>query len=95
MIIDFFPHLIRSNILTGSIQLNGSNRDLASFRRSSAYIMQDDNLQELLTVQENMSIAADLKLDASTVNKQRVVIICFHIFILVFPLELLEIDRLV
>ncbi|XP_058805884.1 ATP-binding cassette sub-family G member 1-like isoform X2 [Phymastichus coffea] len=59
--------------VTGSIQVNGIERDVATFRRSSAYIMQDDNLQVLLSVQEAMDIAADLKLDISTHDKQRVI----------------------
>ncbi|XP_023177520.2 ATP-binding cassette sub-family G member 4 [Drosophila hydei] len=46
----------------GSIRLNGRRRDLPSFRRMSCYITQDDRLQPLLTVTENMHIAADLKL---------------------------------
>ncbi|XP_026844933.1 ATP-binding cassette sub-family G member 4 [Drosophila persimilis] len=46
----------------GSILLNGRRRDLPSFRRMSCYITQDDRLQPLLTVNENMHIAADLKL---------------------------------
>ncbi|KAH8395176.1 hypothetical protein KR222_005954 [Zaprionus bogoriensis] len=46
----------------GSILLNGRRRDLPSFRRMSCYITQDDRLQPLLTVSENMHIAADLKL---------------------------------
>ncbi|XP_061392278.1 ATP-binding cassette sub-family G member 4-like [Musca vetustissima] len=46
----------------GSILLNGRRRDLTAFRRMSCYITQDDRLQPLLTVNENMHIAADLKL---------------------------------
>lgn len=35
---------------------------IAAFRRMSCYITQDDRLQPLLTVNENMHIAADLKM---------------------------------
>ncbi|XP_058805881.1 ATP-binding cassette sub-family G member 1-like isoform X2 [Phymastichus coffea] len=49
----------------GEVLVNGSKRNLASFRRSSAYIMQDDQLQPLLTVAEAMRIAADLKLESN------------------------------
>lgn len=42
--------------------VNGTERDLVKFRRSSAYIMQDDNIQPLFTVEEAMLVAADLKL---------------------------------
>ncbi|XP_067621969.1 ATP-binding cassette sub-family G member 4 isoform X1 [Eurosta solidaginis] len=48
--------------VNGTILLNGRRRDLPSFRRMSCYITQDDRLQPLLTVNENMHIAADLKL---------------------------------
>uniref|UniRef100_T1GS24 ABC transporter domain-containing protein n=1 Tax=Megaselia scalaris TaxID=36166 RepID=T1GS24_MEGSC len=46
----------------GSILLNGRRRDLPTFRRMSCYITQDDRLNPLLTVEENMHIAAKLKL---------------------------------
>lgn len=48
--------------VTGNIMVNRTIRDNAKFRRISAYIMQDDNLQPLLTVQEAMNVAAELKL---------------------------------
>ncbi|XP_057334856.1 ATP-binding cassette sub-family G member 1-like isoform X1 [Microplitis mediator] len=47
---------------SGTVSVNGNPRDLAEFRRSSAYIMQDDHLEPLLTVEESVYIAANLKL---------------------------------
>ncbi|KAH8410018.1 hypothetical protein KR009_004216 [Drosophila setifemur] len=55
----------------GSILLNGRRRDLPSFRRMSCYITQDDRLQPLLTVNENMHIAADLKLGESVSYEEK------------------------
>lgn len=46
----------------GNVFINDVNRNLDVFRKLSCYITQDDRLQPLLTVGENMSIAADLKL---------------------------------
>ncbi|KAL6263477.1 hypothetical protein P5V15_006268 [Pogonomyrmex californicus] len=48
--------------VSGRIMVNGRQRNMSEFRKLSAYIMQDDKLQPLLTVQEAMLIAADLKL---------------------------------
>ncbi|XP_014205193.1 ATP-binding cassette sub-family G member 4 isoform X2 [Copidosoma floridanum] len=50
----------------GVVYVNGRVRNLDSFRRHSAYITQDDRLQLLLTVLENMRVAADLKLGTDT-----------------------------
>ncbi|XP_050308160.1 ATP-binding cassette subfamily G member 4 [Anthonomus grandis grandis] len=55
----------------GKVLINGNPRKLKPFRRLSCYITQDDRLQPLLTVSENMHIAADLKLPSSTSQKRK------------------------
>ncbi|VVC91574.1 unnamed protein product [Leptidea sinapis] len=55
---------------SGMICTNGEARDLASFRKLSRYIMQEDLLQPLITVQEAMLMAADLKL-GNKLNKEK------------------------
>lgn len=52
----------RKTGVTGSVYVNGRIRNLETFRKMSCYITQDDRLQPLLTVLENMQIAADFKL---------------------------------
>lgn len=53
----------RSNINTSIYKINLYQFfNIAAFRRMSCYITQDDRLQPLLTVNENMHIAANLKL---------------------------------
>ncbi|KAI8422366.1 hypothetical protein MSG28_006226 [Choristoneura fumiferana] len=49
----------------GAVFLNGRGRIMKQFKKMSCYIQQDDRLQGLLTVGENMSIAANLKLPTS------------------------------
>ncbi|KAJ2949984.1 hypothetical protein O0L34_g11317 [Tuta absoluta] len=46
----------------GAVFINGRGRNMKRFKRMSCYIQQDDRLQGLLTVGENMVVAADLKL---------------------------------
>ncbi|CAK1549452.1 unnamed protein product [Leptosia nina] len=46
----------------GAIYINGRGRIMKRFKKISCYIQQDDRLQGLLTVSENMALAADLKL---------------------------------
>ncbi|XP_072938739.1 ATP-binding cassette subfamily G member 4-like [Epargyreus clarus] len=53
-----------TNGVNGRITVNGHARDIRVFKKLSCYIMQDDLLQQRLTVSESMRIAVDLKLGA-------------------------------
>ncbi|CAO1322623.1 unnamed protein product [Diamesa serratosioi] len=57
--------------VTGSIIVNGKQRDLKTFRRMSRFIMQQDIFQDMLTVQEVMMYAADLKLGYNDLSKEQ------------------------
>lgn len=63
----------------GSVNVNGTERCLDSFRRVSCYIQQDDRLQPLLTVNENMHIAANLKLPTNKPQKYKDTIVKYFI----------------
>ncbi|EGI62032.1 PREDICTED: ATP-binding cassette sub-family G member 4 [Acromyrmex echinatior] len=65
----------RTTGMDGSIYVNGRIRHLNNFRKCSAYITQDDRLEPLLTVIENMRVAADLKLPSSTPKHKKEMII--------------------
>ncbi|XP_023942467.2 ATP-binding cassette subfamily G member 4 isoform X1 [Bicyclus anynana] len=52
----------RTTGVGGAIFINGRGRNMKRFKKMSCYIQQDDRLQGLLTVGENMELAADLKL---------------------------------
>ncbi|KAG5321641.1 ABCG4 protein, partial [Pseudoatta argentina] len=65
----------RTTGMDGSIYVNGRIRHLNNFRKCSAYITQEDRLEPLLTVIENMRVAADLKLPSSTPKHKKEMII--------------------
>ena len=64
-------NFLRCENVTGSITVNGKQRDLKTFRRMSRYIMQQDIFQDMLTVQEVMMYAADLKLGYDDLSKEQ------------------------
>ncbi|CAG2054568.1 unnamed protein product [Timema podura] len=61
--------------VTGVVGVDGVERELDEFRRLSCYITQDDRLEPLLTVQESMRVAADLKLGVHVTTQEKLAII--------------------
>jgi hypothetical protein len=57
--------------VTGTLCTNGKPRDNRIFHKLSCYITQEDLIQPLLTVQEIMTVAAQLKLPSQTSEYRR------------------------
>lgn len=56
---------------TGSITVNGEPRNMREFSKISRYIMQEDLMQPMLTVEEAMLVAANLKLSRVLSMKEK------------------------
>jgi ABC-type multidrug transport system ATPase subunit len=59
----------------GEITVNGQIRNEKKFRRQSAYIMQDHEIQPLLTVLEAMYFSASLKIGDEQSRTERKAIV--------------------
>lgn len=66
-----FFFYFRKKGVTGRLTINEEVRNEEMFRKQSCYIMQDDNLQPLLTVSEAMTVAANLKLGYEFSSKEK------------------------
>lgn len=66
--------------VNGAVYTNGRIRNLDTFRRVSCYITQDDRIQTLLTVLENMQIAADFKLGGTFKEHEKASRVSIFIF---------------
>ena len=63
--------------------MNGIERNLKTFRKNSAYIMQKDHLLSQLSIDEYMMVAAHLKLGNDVTNGEKMSIVGF-IFVFQF-----------
>ncbi|XP_069686822.1 ATP-binding cassette sub-family G member 4-like isoform X3 [Periplaneta americana] len=61
--------------VSGSVKVNGKERDVSKFRKLSCYIKQDICMLALLTTKETLMFAADLKSDSNMSKEQKKIII--------------------
>jgi ABC-type multidrug transport system ATPase subunit len=71
LVINLFIYASRTLGVTGTLFTNGKPRDSRIFHKLSCYITQEDLIQPLLTVQEIMMVAAQLKLPSHTSENRR------------------------
>lgn len=69
--------------MEGTITINGMKRDSNQFKKLSCYIMQDNQLHGNLTVEEAMSVAANLKMESSAGSQHKQEVVRFLSFTLI------------
>lgn len=65
--------------VSGTLKINSQVRDEKMFRKLSCYIMQEDKIQPMLTLNEVMMFAAELKLSNNTMKKEKQMIVSIDI----------------
>ncbi|CAD6210685.1 unnamed protein product [Miscanthus lutarioriparius] len=70
-LIDAFANRIVKESLHGSVTLNGESLDSNLLKVISAYVMQDDLLYPMLTVEETLMFAAEFRLPRSLPTKEK------------------------
>lgn len=61
--------------VSGTLKINNEVRDEKLFRKMSCYILQEDKIQPMLTLNEVMMFAAELKLSNGTLAKEKQMIV--------------------
>lgn len=69
-LLNILSGFVRTDV-SGSIKVNGKERNNDSFRKQSTFIMQEENLHSMLTVRESMTFAVKLKTGKSLTNEQQ------------------------
>lgn len=77
-LMNYLPY--RSMGATGTITVNGEPRNVKEFSKISRYIMQEDLMQPMLTVEEAMLVAVNLKLSRVLTSTQKKVAVSHPVF---------------
>jgi ABC-type multidrug transport system ATPase subunit len=60
-----------TNVISGSLLINGRPRDAATFRQMSAYVLQEDYFIPEMTVRETIEFSATLRLPSTMLLEEK------------------------